>query len=107
MFSFWTSPPVGGGGGVNFSSTIEVLNGDNTVTIRPMNPDGGYYDAEMEVYDDDEGSLSYRMAEDDDEDMSFLDAVQDNVPEPTAPDALLTPDSPALSTGSDYFRSGG
>jgi hypothetical protein len=71
----------GGGGGVCFNSTIQVVNADNTISIRHMNPHGGYYDTEIvETYDED-GSLSFHLdsSQTDEDGMSFLDAVQDLV----------------------------
>jgi hypothetical protein len=89
MMSFWASAMgnggggggTGGGGGVSFNATIQVVNADNTISIRHMNPNGGYYDTEMvETYDED-GSLSFNLdaSQTDDDGLSFLDAVQDLV----------------------------
>ena len=81
MKSLWNPTSSGGGGGgrggggVCFSSNIQVLNADDTVSIRQMNPDGGFYDAALLTYEDD-GSFS--LGRDNDEDgQVFLDALQD------------------------------
>jgi hypothetical protein len=104
----------GGGGGVCFNSTIQVVNADNTISIRHMNPHGGYYDTEVvETYDED-GSLSFHLdsSQTDEDGMSFLDAVQDLV---------VSADSPMTTTSNnegydddhddgpvnDYFQSSG
>lgn len=109
MFSFWAAKDSAGGG-VSFNPTVLVVNADDTITQRQMNIAGGYYDTEAEIYDDDEGSLSYRMDSsiaDDEEDMVFMDAVQDLVHDDVA-NGNHTPLSPGLSSmGSDYFRTRG
>jgi hypothetical protein len=88
MMSFWSNAMGsaggggGGGGGVCFNSTIQVVNADNTISIRHMNPHGGYYDTEMvETYDEDDGSLSFHLdsSQTNEDGLSFLDAVQDLV----------------------------
>jgi hypothetical protein len=98
MMSFWSSMidgtssaantaanGGGGGGGVSFNATIQVLNADDTISIRHMNPDGGYYDiADSNSYEED-GSLSFNLdgsaSLDEDNGMAFMDAVQDYVHE--------------------------
>jgi hypothetical protein len=74
-----------GSGGVSFSSTILVVNADDTVSIRQMNFDGSFYDAAMDLYEDDNSAESLDLgtsaAEGDDADdgMAFLDAVQHQI----------------------------
>ena len=93
MHSFWKATSVADGRcGVNFSSTVQVVNADNTVCIRQMNPDGRFYDAEMDTHDDDEGSLC--LTRDDDEDgLTFMDALQ-------GPDSGVESDSIFLNSRS-------
>jgi hypothetical protein len=67
----------GGGGGVLFNDVVEILESDNTVTIRHMNPDGGFYHTADVQYDDDSYSLD--LGDDDVDGMTFLDAVEDEL----------------------------
>jgi hypothetical protein len=58
------SKSIGGGGGVGFASTVQVIASDGSAKIRPVNTHGGYLDASMERYENDES-------------LCFLDAVSD------------------------------
>jgi hypothetical protein len=85
MMSFWSSTvssgaPSSAGGGVSFNSSIQVVNADNTISIRQMNPHGGYYDAEENTYEED-GSQSFNLdaSQTDEDGLTFMDAVQDLV----------------------------
>jgi hypothetical protein len=85
MMSFWSSTVSSGalstgGGGVSFNATIQVVNADNTISLRHMNPHGGYYDAEENVYEED-GSQSFNLdaSQTDEDGLTFMDAVQDLV----------------------------
>jgi D-serine deaminase-like pyridoxal phosphate-dependent protein len=66
-----------GGGGVCFSSTVEVVAAGGAVSTREMNAAGGYFDAEMVQYEGDKSMLK-------DGSMSFLDALQDHGPSESA-----------------------
>jgi hypothetical protein len=64
--------------GVSFNSSIRVVNADDTVYIRHMNPDGGFYDAETCRYEEDDSlSINLDVSQTDEDGTSFLDAVQD------------------------------
>jgi hypothetical protein len=63
------------GGGVQFSSTVQVYNADHIMSTRPMNPDGRFYDAQMEAYDDD-GSLTFGPDDNNEDERAFMDALQ-------------------------------
>lgn len=67
----------GDAGGVVFSDVIEILESDDRVTLRRMNPDGGFYHAEEAVYDDDSNSLDFGNS--DENGMSFVDALEDEI----------------------------
>jgi hypothetical protein len=54
----------GGDGGVGFTSTVQVIEPDGSVQIRPVNAHGGYLDAHIETYDYDDS-------------LCFMDAVSD------------------------------
>jgi hypothetical protein len=54
----------GGGGGVGFASTVQVIASDGSAKIRPVNTHGGYLDASMERYENDDS-------------LCFLEAVSD------------------------------
>lgn len=47
--------------GVSFSQKIRIVNADGTITTRPVNVDGGYYDREdwANVDASDEDSLAF------------------------------------------------
>ena len=64
------------GGGIKFHEVVEVLESDNMITTRFMNPDGGIYHGEEVVYDDD--SNSFQLGSSDSNEMSFLDALEDD-----------------------------
>ena len=76
FFAFQRSQP-GGGGGVAFSDRIEILESDDRVTLRRMNPDGSFYHTEEVVYDDDSYSLDLGI--NDENGMSFVDALEDDI----------------------------
>lgn len=61
-------------GTIYFNSSVEVLNADNTVTIRQMNHDGRMYDVDEDFFDEDALSLHLDL---DNDGMTFMDAVQD------------------------------
>ena len=67
----------GDAGGVVFSDVIEILESDDRVSLRRMNPDGGFYHAEEAVYDDDSSSLDFGNS--DENGMSFVDALEDEI----------------------------
>jgi hypothetical protein len=67
----------GSGGGVCFSSTVEVVAADGSVWTREMNAAGGYFDADMVEYEGEESMFL-------DGSMAFLDALQDHGPSESA-----------------------
>jgi hypothetical protein len=77
--SFFLLPRTAPGesGAVVFSDVIEILESDDTVTLRRMNPDGGFYQTEEAVYDDDSNSLD--LGNSDENGMSFVDALEDEI----------------------------
>ena len=77
--SFFVLPhTLSSGGGVAFSDVIEILESDDRVTLRRMNPDGSFYHSEEAVYDDDSNSFDLGN-QDDDNGMSFVDALEDEI----------------------------
>jgi hypothetical protein len=65
------------GTGIQFHDVVEILESDNTITTRLMNPDGGFYHTNVIEYDDD--SMSFDLANHHDENgMTYLDAVEDD-----------------------------
>lgn len=85
--------------GVSFNPAIQVVYPDGAILVRQMNLDGGFYDAEMDVYDDDCESLDLGR-EDDEDGNTFWDAVQDQI---QVDDGLFP-----MSLGTDdetYFQS--
>ena len=75
MISMLHSSP--GGRGIKFHEVVEVLESDNRITTRFMNPDGGIYQNEEVVYDDD--SNSFNLGNNDSKEMSFFDALEDDL----------------------------
>jgi hypothetical protein len=67
---------MSGGGGIKFHDVVEVLESDNRITTRFMNPDGGIYHGEEVVYDDD--SNSFHLGNNDENRMAYLDALEDD-----------------------------
>ena len=65
------------GGGIKFYEVVEVLESDDRITTRFMNPDGGIYHGEEVVYDDD--SNSFHLGNNDDNEMSFFDALEEDL----------------------------
>jgi hypothetical protein len=71
---------------VAFNSEVVVLEGDNTITTRQMNLDGSVYYSSNHVttdYEDDSVSIveldhSNNTPVDDDNGMTFLDAMEQN-----------------------------
>jgi hypothetical protein len=124
MLSFWSSSVNGGtpssggggggGGGVSFNSCIRVVNADNTISIRHMNPHGGYYDTEENAYDED-GSQSYNLdaSQADEDGLTFMDAVQDLVHQHAKHSARVAHNTLGPLSASDddmgdqYFHSSG
>lgn len=70
-------PSIPSGGAIKFHDVVQVLESDNRITTRFMNPDGGIYHNEQVVYDDD--SNSFNLGNSDDNEMTFLDALEDNL----------------------------
>lgn len=70
-------PRNGDSGSVVFSDIIEILESDDRVTTRHMNHDGSFYFTEETVYDDD--SISFDLRNSDENGMSFLDALEDEI----------------------------
>ena len=70
-------PRNGDSGSVVFSDIIEILESDDRVTTRHMNHDGSFYFTEEAVYDDD--SISFDLRNSDENGMSFLDALEDEI----------------------------
>jgi hypothetical protein len=67
-----------GGGALKFNDVVQVLESDNRITTRFMNPDGGIYrNTEEVVYDDD--SNSFNLGNSEDHEMTFLDALEDDL----------------------------
>ena len=62
--------------GIKFNDVVQIIESDNRVTTRFMNPDGGISQADA-VYDDD--SNSFQLGNNDDNEMSFLDALEDEL----------------------------
>ena len=72
-----TLPPINGGVALKFNAVVQVLESDNRVTTRFMNPDGTVYrHAEEIAYDDD--SCSFNLGINEDYEMTFLDALQED-----------------------------
>ena len=67
----------GEAGAVVFSDVIKILESDDRVTVRRMNPDGGFYQTEEVVYDDDSNSLD--LGTSDENGFSFIDALEDEM----------------------------
>jgi hypothetical protein len=67
----------GGGGGIQFNNVVEILESDNTVTIRHMTPNGGIYPSADVHYDDDTNSFDF--GDEVTDGMTFLDAVDDEM----------------------------
>lgn len=61
-------------GKVCFNASVEVLNADDTVSLRQMAYDGRVYDVDDDYFEDDAASLELDLES---EGMTFLDAVQD------------------------------
>ena len=98
----WMLSSVSGesSGGVSFSSTIQVLNADDSICLREMNLDGGFYDTEpgsLNQYEDDDESLD--LEGEDEGGMDFLDAVQDQIKSDDA-----NTDFQMSSGEEDYFQ---
>lgn len=62
--------------GIKFNDVVQIIESDNRVTTRFMNPDGGISQTEA-VYDDD--SISFNLGNNDDNELSFLDALEDEL----------------------------
>jgi hypothetical protein len=61
-----------------FSDIVEIFEDDGRVTIRHMNPHGGFYNTEDVTYEDDNFSISLAGNENDNENgMTFVDARED------------------------------
>jgi hypothetical protein len=74
----WATEDAESKRGVSFNQTIQVLNADNSITERQMNINGGFYDCiTTEKYEDDSDSI--QLNEGDDDSMTFLDAVQNEI----------------------------
>lgn len=76
--SCYTPSAVDGGGGSNsdmikFHEVVQVVESDNRVTTRHMNPDGGISRTDDDMYDD---SISMDLDHNEGNEMSFLDAVE-------------------------------
>lgn len=77
IMSFFALPRNGDLGSVVFSDIIEILESDDRVTTRHMNHDGSFYHTEEAAYDDD--SNSFDLGSIDENRMSFLDALEDEI----------------------------
>lgn len=62
--------------GIKFNDVVQIIESDNRVTTRFMNPDGGISQTQA-VYDDD--SNSFNLSSNDDKELSFLDALEDEL----------------------------
>jgi hypothetical protein len=63
--------------GIKFHDVVEVLESDNRITTRLMNPNGGIYHSEEVLYDDD--SNSFHLGSNDENEMNFFDALEDDI----------------------------
>ena len=72
-----TPSAVGGGSSsrdmIQFHEVVQVVESDNRVTTRHMNPDGGISRTNDDMYND---SISMDLDQDEGNEMSFLDAVE-------------------------------
>ena len=66
-----------GEGSVSFNPEIKVVNADDTVSIRQMNFDGGFYDMDPCNSFSDSGSIDLMCSDEDG--LTFLDAVEHQV----------------------------
>jgi hypothetical protein len=82
MSFFGASTPGNGSGGVSFNPMVQVVKADGSILNCPMNLSGGFYEAKIGAYDDDDaGSLDFGRSEVDDDGMTFMDAVQNQINE--------------------------
>lgn len=71
----WGKGSLQGHGQLRFNEKIEFVDVDGTLSYRLMNPDGGFYDAQQELYEED---VSLHLS-DSDSDGAFMDALQDQL----------------------------
>ena len=108
----WGSGSIMGHGGISFNESITLYDVDGTVTVRHMNPDGGFYDAAEELYEED---VSLHLSESDDvgldddddgDDGGFMDALQEQLKQDDS--SLLDEDAFSDGGGSEgYFQGSG
>ena len=79
---------------VTFNPNVQVVYANNAVASRQMNPDGGFYDAAMEMYQEDDDAASLDFDTDGGADGTFFDALQEQ--------ASGLGD---IGNGNDYFQS--
>jgi len=65
-----------GHGSISFNESITLYEPNGSITVRNMNPDGTFYDAEQELYEED-GSL--HLSENNEGELSFMDALQEQL----------------------------
>jgi len=101
----WGTGRITGHGDIKFNESITLYDLDGSVSIRQMNPSGGFYDAVEELYEDDDNvSLHLSDVEDDDDD-GFLDALQEQLQDDNEADgALLMGDDNNDDDEHDYFE---
>ena len=77
----WGSGTILGHGKISFNEAVTLYDPDGAVHVRTMNPDGGFYDAQEQLYEDD-GSFHLSDVELDHsensihDDAQFLDALE-------------------------------
>ena len=49
----WGSGTILGRGKIGFNENVTLYDPDGSVHVRTMNPDGGFYDAQEQLYEDD------------------------------------------------------
>lgn len=89
--------------GISFNDTIEILNGDNTITSCDMNPDGSYYDLDPETYSDADSIDLNNPSESGDDDDGFMDALQEQIA--SQPEGDESMEDFSSSFGEGYFES--
>lgn len=101
----WGSGSLRGHGDITFNESVTLYDPDGSVSVRQMNPNGGFYDAVEELYEDDD-SLHLSDVDDaggDDGDC-FLDALQEQLLDDEEGGTLLVgDDDDDLGMAEDYF----
>lgn len=78
----WGSGTILGHGKISFNEAVTLYDPDGAVQVRTMNPDGGFYDAQEQLYEDDgsfhlsDVGLDHSENSMPAEDAGFLDALE-------------------------------